>query len=70
MSVKIYKNEELKKMSVADRNELLKQTVAEKAIQSLKVKTGEDKQSHKVTQLKCQAAHIKTLNNQTTQDEK
>lgn len=69
-SVKVYKTEELRKMSAEDRKELLGQTVAELATVNLKIKTNEDKQSHKISQLKKQAARINTLNNQPTKDEK
>ena len=62
MSVKIYKLEELKKVSESDRNDLLKQTLQQLAHQRLRVRTQEDKQSHKISELKEQAARIKTLN--------
>lgn len=62
MTVKIYKIEELNKISKADRQDLLKETLAQLAHQRLRVRTQEDKQSHKVSELKEQAARIETLN--------
>lgn len=62
-NVKIHSVEELTKMSEKDRLELMKESMNQLAHQKLRVKTNEDKQSHKITALKNQIARIKTLNN-------
>ena len=67
---KIYSVEELKKMSPNDLKDLHKDVLKVLAFQKLKVRTNEDKQSHKIKNLKRQIARIKTLSNQTPNNEK
>lgn len=67
--VKLHKTDELKRMSIKDRTELLTRTLAELAHQKLRVRTAEDKKSDRIGKLKKQVACIKTFNNQ-AQNEK
>jgi ribosomal protein L29 len=68
-TTKIHTTKDLAKMSTRDRLELLQPTLATLAHQRLRVRTQEDKQSHKVNAYKKQVARIKTFN-KIAQDEK
>lgn len=64
MSVKIHTVEEIKKMSPADRKELLIQTDKQLAHEKMHIRTKEGKQSHLITSHKKQVARINTINRQ------
>lgn len=66
-AVKIYTNDELKKMSEKDRMDVLKKVTAELAHDKLHVRAKEDKQSHKIRAKKKLIARIHTLNKQPQQ---
>lgn len=67
--VKLNTKEELKKMGAKDRIKLENELKKDLASVRIHLKTGKEKQSHKVSMMKKQIARIQTLNNQ-VQDEK
>lgn len=69
--IKTVSNTDLIKMSQKDRMDLLKKLLYALAQQKLRVRTNEDKQSHKISAYKKQIAQINTINNnQAPSDEK
>jgi len=62
--IKIYNTKELIKMSQKDLMDLASKLYSALAHQKLRVRTNEDKQSHKVKKYKRQIARIQTISNQ------
>jgi ribosomal protein L29 len=61
---KVQTKEDLKKMSTEDRNKMIKASHAQLAHTRLRVRSGEDKQNHKVKALKKQIKILETRNRQ------
>ncbi|MFA5792554.1 MAG: 50S ribosomal protein L29 [Candidatus Gracilibacteria bacterium] len=57
---KIYTIEELRKMNDADKTRLLRETESTLALMKLAVRTGKEKQSHKLKFLSLQIARLNT----------
>jgi ribosomal protein L29 len=68
-NAKMTSTEELRKMSSKDRLKLSDELNKDLALVRLHLRTGKEKQGHKVSLMKKQIARIQTLNNQ-VQDEK
>lgn len=58
---KIYTLEELKKMNASDGAKLLRETESSLAHTKLAVRTGKEKQNHKIKLMKLQIARLNTI---------
>ncbi len=67
MAKKANPMEELKKMNAKDRESMLRSLLKEFSQIKMRVRMGQDKQNHKVSELKRQIARLQTLSNQPKQ---